>query len=172
MRRPLLPLACLALLTACVDTPEIDAAQPAVAATPRFDPFTFFNGQLEGLGRLDTIFGSERDVRVASTGRVEGRTLYLSQTIHEGDKPPRTREWIIREIAPGCYHGTLTDAGSAIEGKSVGNRLHLTFELDSGLPAEQWLTLSPDGRRAYNEMIVRKFGIPVAKLAEDIRKVD
>ena len=171
MLRALLPLGILTLLSACVGTPDIPADEPAAATTPRFDPLTFFEGRLEGHGLLDTIFGGERNVRVESAGRVDGDTIYLFQTIHEGDKPAREREWVIRQIAPGRYAGTLTDADSAVEGEVLGNRLHLTFTLD-GLAAEQWLTLSPDGRSAYNELTVRKFGIPVAKLAEEIRKVD
>lgn len=166
-------LAPLALLmTACVGLPEIDATQPPVAATPQFDVFAFFDGRLEGRGRLAKIASATVPIRVDSTGHIEGDRLRLSQTIHEGDKPPRTREWVIREVAPGRYTGTLTDAEGEVHGEVTGNRLRLRFTMDGGLPVDQWLTLSPDGRRAYNVMTVRKFGVPVARLAEDIRRLD
>ena len=164
------PLALLA--TACVGVPDIDATQPPAASTPRFDVFAFFNGRLDGRGRLAKIASATVPVRVDSTGRIEGGRLHLSQTIRQGDKPPRTREWIIRQVAPGRYTGTLTDAEGAIQGAVTGNRLRLTFTMNGGLPVEQWLTLSPDGRRAYNVLTVRKFRLPVARLAEDIRKLD
>lgn len=171
LRAPAL-LASLLMLGACVATPDIDAEAPTAAAQPRFDPLRFFEGRLEGRGRLDTIFASPVDILVESDGRVEGGTLHLTQVIHEGDKLARTRRWVIREISPGRYSGTLTDAEGAVTGRTIGNRLHLAFTMDGGLPTEQWLTLSPDGRRAYNVLTVRKFGLPVAKLAEDIRKLD
>jgi hypothetical protein len=166
----LAPLALLA--SACVGLPEIDATQPPVAATPRFDVFTFFDGRLEGQGRLATIASATVPIQVASTGRIEGDRLRLSQTIRQGDKPARTREWIIRQVAPNRYAGTLTDAEGHVRGEVTGNRLRLTFTMNGGLPVEQWLTLSRDGRRAYNVLTVRKFGMPVAMLAEDIRKLD
>lgn len=160
------------LATACVGMPEIDATKPPVAATPAFDVFVFFDGRLEGRGRLNTIFSGTVPLQVESTGRIEGDRLRLSQIIREGDKPARTREWIIRQVAPGRYAGTLTDAEGEVRGETTGNRLRLTFTMKGGLPVEQWLTLSPDGRRAYNVLTVRKFGLPVARLAEDIRKLD
>lgn len=165
-------LAALLMLAACVGAPVIDASEPAAAQTPRFDALAFFEGRLEGRGQLDTVFGGPTDIHVASSGRREGEALRLTQVIREGDKPLRTRRWVIREVAPGRYSGTLTDAKGAVTGTTHGNRLRLSFTLANGMPVEQWLTLSPDGRRAYNVLTVRKFGVPVAKLAEDIRKLD
>lgn len=171
LRSSLLLIAVLKL-TACVDTPQIDAVEPRAAANPQFDPLRFFNGRLEGRGRLDTIFAGPKDIHVTSIGTVEGDTLFLAQTIQEEGKPPRDRQWVIREVTPGRYAGTLSDADGAITGETTGNRLRLSFTMEGGLPTEQWLTLSPDGQRAYNVLTVRKFGVPVARLAEDIRKVD
>lgn len=170
-QRPFLILAPLALtVTACVGTPDIAATQPPVAAAPTFDVLRFFEGRLEGQGRLATIFSATVPVEVDSVGRRDGDTLHLVQTIRQGDKPARTRAWIIHQVGPNRYAGTLTDAEGQIRGAVDGNRLRLTFTMKGGLPVEQWLTLSPDGRRAYNLLTVRKFGIPVARLAEDIRK--
>lgn len=166
----LAPLALLA--TGCVGLPHIDATQPPVAATPAFDVFAFFDGRLEGQGRLATIFSATVPIHVQSVGRIEGDRLQLTQTILEGDKPARTRGWVIRQVAPGRYAGTLTDAEGEVQGETTGNRLRLTFTMKGGLPVEQWLTQSPDGRRAYNVLTVRKFGVPVTRLAEDIRKLD
>lgn len=165
-------LAPLLLLGACVDVPSIDAERPAPAAAPVFDALRFFEGRSEGRGQLDMIVDSPVAVHVLSNGRREGDTLYLTQVVREGDKPARTREWVIREDSPGRYSGTLSDAKGPVTGTATGNQLHLSFTMRNGMPTEQWLTLSPDGRRAYNVLTVRKFGLPVAQLAEDIRKLD
>lgn len=172
--RPL-PL-CLAL-AACAYTPPLAVAPIAPAAQPRFDAIAFFTGRSEGEGRLSKLFSGTEATHVESSGTLSGGVLHLVQQVREGAKPVRTREWTIREDRPGHYTGTLTDAaggigGGPVTGETDGNRLHLAFTLKGGFPTEQWLTLSPDGRRAYNVLKVRKFGVTVAVLSEDIRRVD
>ena len=166
----LLPAA--ALLAACATLPPIATPPVAQAEQPRFDPLVFFEGRLVGEGRLDTLLSGTVPVRVESAGRVEGGVLRLTQTIHEGDKPPRTREWTMRRAGPGRITGTLTDAEGPVAGTIEGNRLHLSFPMEDGLQAEQTLTLAPDGRSASNAMKVRMMGVTVAALSETIRKVE
>lgn len=171
MRR-LRPLPLLAALTACASPPPLPAPPIAAAAQPRFDAIAFFAGRSEGKGRLAKAFSATVPTRVESRGTVTDGVLHLVQTIHEGAKPARTREWAIREDRPGHYTGTLSDAAGPVTGETLGNRLHLAFTMKKGgLPTEQWLTLSPDGRRAYNVLTVRKFGLTVAVLSEDIRRL-
>ena len=163
----LLPLA----LAGCAHTPRIAATPIAPAAQPTFDVFAFFSGSSEGEGRLSKAFSGTVRTQVESSGKVRDGALHLTQRIREGDKPLRTREWVIRRDGPGHYTGTLTDAEGPVTGEVEGNRLHIAFTMKGGLPTDQWLTLSPDGMRAYNVMKVRKFGLTVAVLSEDIRKI-
>lgn len=172
MRRRAALLLAVAVLPGCVATPRFDAAPVAPAATPRFDALAFFTGRLAGEGRLRKAFGAAETTRVESVGRVEGGTLHLHQIVHEGTKPARARDWLIREVAPGRYGGTLSDAAGPVTGESSGNRLHLAFAIKGGLRVDQWLTLAPNGRSAANVLSVRKLGITVAALAETIRKLD
>ena len=167
-------LSLLLALSACASTPQLEAAPIAVAQQPRFDAFAFFTGRTEGKGRLSKVFtGSATTATlVEGEGKVTGGKLHLVQQVYEGEKPMRTREWAIREDRPGHYTGTLSDATSAVTGETDGNRLHLAFTIKGGLPVEQWLTVSPDGKRAYNLLKVRKWGLTVAVLSEDIRRLD
>jgi hypothetical protein len=170
--RLLRPLPLLLALAACASAPPLAAPPIPAAAQPRFDALAFFTGRSEGVGRLSKVFSRTVPTHVESSGTVTDGVLHLTQVVREGDKPARTREWAIREDRPGHYSGTLTDAAGAVTGETVGNRLHLAFALKKGgLPVEQWLTLSPDGRRAYNVLTVRKWGLPVAVLSEDIRRI-
>ena len=89
-----------------------------------------------------------------------------------GTKPPKHREWRIRETLPGHYSGTLSDAGGPISGRSSKNRLHLSYRTKSGFMVDQYLTLAPDGRSAANRLIARKMGVTVAHLDETISKID
>lgn len=183
--RALLPLA-LAMtglgLGACVSTPDT-AAPPARADTPVFDPFTFFAGASRGEGTLNKALSDPVPVRVESHGRIvedvgrqvswaapPRRVLVIDQTIREGDKPPRTRQWRIEEIAPRRYAGTLSDAISPVRGQATGNRLVLEYTMKGSLPVRQELTLSADGTRAHNAMTIKQLGMTVAVLVEDIRK--
>jgi hypothetical protein len=161
----------LLALPACASTPQLPIAPIAPAARPLFDPIAFFTGRTEGRGRLSKVLSGTEATLVEGRGTIRGGSLHLVQQVEEGDKPAHSREWVIRENRPGHYSGTLSDAEGPVSGEAVGNRLQLAFVMKGGLRTEQWLTLSPDGQRAYNVLKVRKFGITVAVLSEDIRRL-
>jgi hypothetical protein len=167
-------------LGACVSTPE---SPPVIAraAAPRFDPFVFFRGTSRGTATLEKVLSDPVPVTVESRGRIEietpreaawaappRRVLVLDQTVTEGDKQPRKRQWRFVEIAPGHYEGTLTDATGPVRGHAAGNLLVLEYPIEGGFKVRQELTLSADGRRAYNVLKVSQLGVTVAVLAEEI----
>lgn len=162
-------LAAVLLLPACVSTPALG---PPDAAAPAFPVERFFAGRTEGRGVLTVLMSGSRTVTVSSRGRVEAGSLTVDQTIAEEGRPVRTRSWRLRQVAPGRYAGTLSDAAGPVAGEATGNRLHLRFPMGGGMEAEQWLTLAPDGRSAHNVLRVRRLGLTVAALDETIRKVD
>jgi hypothetical protein len=130
----------------------------------------FFSGNSEGDGTLKLPFSHEQ-VHVRSSGHLaHDGTLILDQAVAAGTKAVRQRQWRIREVAPGRYSGTLSDAASPVVGERIGDRLRLRFRMKGGLAAEQWLAVAPDGQTARNRMTVRKFGIVVARLDETIRR--
>ena len=147
--------------------------QAAAGAGQSFDAIRFFSGRTEGQGTLKVALRSPTTIRVESHGRVEpDGTLAVRQIVWEGDKAARSREWRIRELSPGRFTGTLSDAAGPVTGEAAGNRLRLRFRMKGGLDAEQWLTLAPGGHSADNVLRVRKFGLTVASLTETIRKLD
>ncbi len=140
------------------------------AGATDFDPHAFFAGPSEGRGTLKIALRRSQPIHVRSFGRVDVGTLVLNQTITRGDDPPTTRQWRIRTVAPGRYAGTLSDAAGPVSGETHGNRLLLRFRMKGGVDAEQWLTLSADGRSADNVMTVKKWGVVVARLRERIER--
>lgn len=157
-------------LASCASTPS-DFAHREFAPQPGFDAIAFFTGRSEGRGELSKVFSKPVAVQVSSVGSVDGEgTLTLVQDITEGDKAMRTRSWTIREVSPGRYEGTLTDATGPVEGESEGNRLTLRYKMDGGFQVKQVLTLSPDGNSASNRLTVSLVGIRVAVLGEEIVK--
>ena len=134
-------------------------------------PQRFFVGSTIGDGVLKVALTPPRRMHVSGSGRLLfDRTLVLSQTVAIEDRPIRTREWHLREITPGHFEGTLTEASGPVTGEIVDGRLHLRYPMKGSVIADQWLTLEPDGRTAHNHMLISKFGIPVAKLDETIRR--
>ncbi|MEQ5787494.1 DUF3833 family protein [Erythrobacter sp. NFXS35] len=177
-----LVLALALALAACVSVPEGYTPVPRAEA-PLFDPFTFFAGSSRGEGTLKTAMSDPVPVRVESRGRIvverlresswdapPRRVLVIDQTIREGEKPPRTRQWRIEEIAPNRYAGTLSDAIGPVRGRATGNLLVLEYTMKGSLPVRQELTLSAGGTRVDNLMTVKQLGVTVAVLTEDIRK--
>jgi hypothetical protein len=167
-------LAASLLLPACVSVPRIGGAvQGADVAAPAFPVDRFFAGRTEGEGVLTVMMSGSRSVRVSSRGRAEpDGVIALDQIIWEQGKPARSRSWRLRQVAPGRYAGTLSDAAGPITGEARGGRLHLRFTTRGGMKVDQWLTLAPDGRSARNVLRVRKLGLTVAALEETIRKLD
>ena len=145
-------------------------AAPAAAA-PSFDPLAFFTGASRGEGTLKVMAKPSVTIRVESQGRPDGKGgIILDQTIREGSKPARQRRWVLRPTSPTTLTGTITDNPGPVSGRLDGNRLVLSYTMKGGLRAEQVLTPEPGGRSLVNRMMVRKFGIPVARVHEVITK--
>ena len=81
----------------------------------------------------------------------------LRQRIMEGDKPPRTRTWVLTPAGAGRWTGTLTDATGPVAAEVRGNRLHIRYDGD-GVGIEQWLYLQPDGRTVQNSLVAPEVG--------------
>lgn len=143
----------------------------AAAAPPApFQPLRFFEGRTEGEGRLSIAMRAPALVQVHGRGAFDrDGTLILRQIVDRPGKPSTRRTWRLREVTPGRYSGTLSDATGPVSGEMAGQRLHLAYRMKGGLRAEQWLTSNTDGS-ARNTMTIRLRGIVVARLDEHIRK--
>jgi hypothetical protein len=161
-------LAPFVVLAALVLTPGADAA-PAPGAA--FDPVAFFAGRTTGEGRLKKAFSASQATHVVSFGKVGADgALVLEQTVRiEGD-PVRKREWRLREVSPGHYEGTLSDAKGPVVATLERGVLHIAYSDKDGYAFRQQLTLAPGGQQAHNAMKVRRFGLTVATVDETITR--
>ena len=165
--RHLIIASCAIPLAACVSVPRV-AAAPSTA--PTFDVVRFFSGVSHGNGTLRVATKQPVRVEVDSDGRMGADgTLNLVQRIREGAKPERTRSWALREISPGQWSGTLTDADGPVSARALPGTLLINFPMD-GMRVHQRLTLSSDGQVARNILTVRKWGFTVASLDETITR--
>ncbi|WP_265530508.1 DUF3833 family protein [Sphingomicrobium marinum] len=146
--------------------PEVELPMPI--GQPDFDPIRFFEGATKGEGTLYIIDGSVIPVRVESTGeKSEDGSLQLTQSIREGDKPPRTRSWTLRETGKGEYVAALSDARGTVEAHVEGNRMTIDYKTGSER-IHQVLVLNPDRRTVSNRLDAYKWGLNVARLEETI----
>ena len=141
--------------------------RPAAA----FDPIAFFTGPSHGTGRLEQVLKATRSVRVDSNGHAErDGTLVIKQRVTiEGD-PPRDRVWRLRQVAPGRYAGTLSDAIGPVTAETVGKSILISYRMKGNLKVSQTLTPIGNGRAVDNRMTIRKWGMKVASLTERIEK--
>jgi Protein of unknown function (DUF3833) len=161
----LVPLMTLSACMAASDHARLEAPEPI------FSPETFFAGRTEGRGVLNSVMGRPRQIAVHGVGRVApDGTITLDQSVEQEGKPPRQRRWILRRAGADRFVGTLTGARGPVVAQVRGNRMHIRFEMNDGLIAEQWIYLQPGGQSALNRMSITKFGMLVATLDETVRR--
>ena len=171
-RSPLLLLALTAVAAGCLP------ALPRVEGSPQpeFDPTRFFEGRTEGLGTL-TVRGSRPVlVRVESVGDyLPDGAFRLRQLVRRGDAAPAERVWVLRFLGgPNTHTGTLTEGGATRDVRTVweGDRLRIAYRMGPLTSVRQELTLQPGGGVALNLMTVRVLGVPIARLTEQISRLD
>jgi hypothetical protein len=152
----------------CVSSQQLTQEQ---APAPEFNPAIFFAGRTEGKAILKIVLHRPERVLVEGQGRVDpDGTLVLVQSVKNGVGPAKHRTWRLHPTGAGRWTGTLSDAAGPVSGEIAGNRLHLAFAMNGGLKAQQWLYLQAGGTIVRNVMVVRKMGVPVARLDETITR--
>ena len=148
----------------------VSASAPAQAPKP-FDPVAFFTGATQGRGELRELLGKAKKTATHSVGRVDkDGWLILDQKVAVEGDPLRQRQWRLRQVAPGRYRGTLSDAKGPVEAEVRGQSVRIRYVMKGGIKVEQTLTAQPGGRAVINRGTFRKFGMKVALLKERIDK--
>lgn len=145
-------------------------AAPAQAPKP-FDPVAFFTGATHGRGELRELMGKPKKTSAQSVGRVEkDGWLILDQKVAVEGDPLRQRRWRLKQVAPGKYRGTLSDAKGPVEAEVRGQTVHIRYVMKGNIKVEQTLTPLPGGRSMIARGTFRKFGMKVAIMKEQIDK--
>jgi hypothetical protein len=146
------------------------AAAPAAAAP--VDPLRFFEGRTDTQSTVRVVFKAPFVTRSIGQGQLErDGSLTLVQRVEDQGKPPHERRWRIREVSPGHFSGTLSEAEGPVTIDRVDDRYRFRFRMKGGLAVEQWVTPQADGTWAKTSMKVRKFGMTVATNDGTIRKL-
>lgn len=144
----------------------------AAFAAPRLDMTDFFTGRTHAENVLKIVLKRPEKLVVDSVGRKEGETFVLIDRVREGDRPVRTRRWVMKPAGPNRYTGTLSDATGPVDVRVNGNRATIQYVMKGGLKVRQEMELQADGRTLTNRVQVKKFGLKFASVEGRIRKVD
>lgn len=142
------------------------------ANTPRLvDPLRFFEGRTESLSIIRVIAKKPYRSRSFGVGEITADgVLHLTQRVEDEGRAPFERRWLIRQIAPGQFAGTMSEAKGPVTVVEVEGRYRFRFRMKGNVSVEQWLTPLPGGKSARSTVTFRKFGISVGNSEGTIHK--
>lgn len=147
------------------------ASAETAAADGIGDPMRFFEGRTEGLSTVKIIMRKAYRSRTTGTGEIDNGVLKLVQRVNEDGKAPYERHWRMRQVGPGRYSGTMSEAIGPVVVQEIGGRYRFRFKMKGNLSIEQWLTPLPGGRSARSKISIRKLGMTVGRSEGTIRKL-
>ena len=136
------------------------------------EPLRFFEGRTEMLSLVKVVMKKPYSSRTVGRGHIQSDgSLSLVQQIYDQGKPASQRRWKIREVSPGRYTGTMSEAIGPVHIQQVGSRFLFKFRMKGKLAIEQWITPLPGGKAARTRMTAKKLGMRVATSEGTIRKL-
>jgi hypothetical protein len=135
-------------------------------------PLQFFNGKTEMNSTVKVVMKKPYKSRTLGSGRLNGDgVLALSQMVYDEGRFSVQRNWKIRQVTPGHYAGSMSEAVGPVTVDEVDGRYRFKFKMKGGLAVEQWMTPMPGGNAAKSNVTVRKLGMKVASSTGVIRKL-
>jgi len=164
---------CLSVLAGCGGAPLPPSAF-GEAGGPRLEPERFFEGRTHSFGVFENGGGGPTGrFSTEATGRREGDTLVLDQTVRLGDGTVQERTWRLRRVDAHRYEATAGPVVGTALGEAHGRVFNWAYTLS--LPPgdwlhrvefEHWMYLADDGETLLNRFTVRKLGVVVARASE------
>ena len=134
------------------------------------DPMSFFEGRTESVSTVKLIMKKPYQSKTIGEGEIKDGVLHLVQRVYEEGKPPTERRWRMRQVGPGRFSGTMSEAKGPVTADEVNGRYRFRLKLKSNISVEQWLTPMPGGKSAQSKLTIRKFGMVVGRSEGTIRK--
>jgi len=135
---------------------------------PRLVLEDFFEGKTKAWGMFHDRFGNlRREFEVDITGSWDGTTLTLDEEFDYADGEQDRRVWTIKKIDENTYTGTADDILGVASGKTFGNALNWTYDMDLKVgdgswrvKFDDWMFLQPGGV-LLNRASVSKWGFEI-----------
>ena len=158
------------IAAACASVFLVSSTGASAAALRQ--PLRFFEGRTELSGTLKALMKGPKRVLSIGHGTIgSDGALRLVQQVRDEGEAPHDRVWLIRQVAPGKFAGSMSEASGPVTIEQVGDRYRFRFSLKGGMTAEQWLVPAADGRSGLSLLTVKKFGMVVARSRATIRKL-
>jgi len=137
----------------------------------RGDPLRFFDGSTESVSTTKIALQKPFVTRSVGRGKIASDgALDLVQHVDEQGRRHFDRVWHIREIAPGHFGGTMSEAAGPVTIERTGAGYLFRFTLKNDLSVEEWLIPQSDSV-AGMRLTVRKFGVAVVHSQGWVRRV-
>lgn len=149
----------------------IGASAGASESARPSDPMRFFEGRTESISTIKVFTKKPFQSRTLGKGIINDGTLSLVQRVHEDGKAPYERRWRMRQVSPGRFTGTMTEANGPVIAEEIDGRYRFRFKMKGHVSIEQWLTPLPGGDVAQSKVTIRKFGMKVGSSDGTIRKL-
>jgi hypothetical protein len=159
------------LLIASLPIALLGASASAGSTESQTDPMRFFEGRTEGVSTVKVMTRKAYRSRTTGKGEIKDGVLHLVQRVNEEGKPAFDRHWRMRQVAPGRFSGTMSEARGPVTAEEVNGRYRFRFKLKGNVAIEQWLTPQPGGRSAVSKVTIRKFGMTVGRSEGTIRRL-
>ena len=148
------------------------SASAAMPASDPVDPLRFFVGRTETTGRVKVMFHKSYATHSTGVGRIDrDGTLVLLQKVFDEGKPPQDRSWRVRQVGPGRYTGSMSEAVGPVTIDRVGNSYRFRFAMKGRLAVEQVIAPLAGGRSVKSSAKIRRYGMVVATTDGVIRKI-
>ena len=146
---------------------------------PRLRLETFFAGKVQAWGIFEDRFGKVRRQFVVHVDGVwDGRQLVLDEHFVYSDGEKDRRVWTIAKIDDHTYIGTAADVIGTARGRSYGNTLNWSYDMNLRVGDEtwkvrfdDWMFLQPGGL-LLNRAVVRRWGIEIGTITLAFMRAD
>ena len=144
-----------------------------VASAERLsDPLSFFEGRTESTATVKVMTKKPYHSRSIGRGEIsKDGALHLVQRVEDEGKAPYERRWVIRQVGPGRFSGTMNEATGPVTVEEMGGGYRFRFKMKGSVSVEQWLTPLPGGKAARSKVTIRKFGMTVGKSEGMVKKL-
>lgn len=146
---------------------------------PRFVLEDYFEGKTKAWGMFHDRFGNlRREFVVDITGTWDGKTLILDEEFKYADGEQDRRVWTITKVDDHTYTGTAGDVIGEASGKTYGNALNWTYDMDLKVGDgtwkvhfDDWMFLEPGGVM-LNRASVTKWGLEIGVVTLSFTRVE
>lgn len=136
------------------------------------EPLRFFEGKTVTQTKVSILFRAPFSSRSLGQGKINpDGSLSFIQMVEEDSRSPFQRSWHIKQVAPGKFSGTMSDAIGPVVVDELGGRYRFRFAMKDSVKIEQWLDPADDGMSATIRTTIRKHGIVVGHSTGAIRRI-